>query len=87
MKAASEDNKWRVRLQLLDNICKLAVIVKVTPYLIQNFDFYIKHLEPLYLIFLGDRASGVRNVGIKAVPTFAKILGDNWINSFIPKLE
>ena len=29
-KASSEDNKWRVRLQLMDNFCKLAVTLKVT---------------------------------------------------------
>ena len=28
-KACSEDNKWRVRLQLMDNICKLTVNLKV----------------------------------------------------------
>jgi hypothetical protein len=39
------------------------------------------------LNFLSDRASGVRNVGVKAVGSFAKTFGEVWLNSFIPKLE
>lgn len=53
----------------------------------QNYEFFVKHLEPLYLNFLNDRASGVRNVGIEGIEVFAKLFGDQWINSFIPRLE
>ena len=53
----------------------------------QNYEFFVKNLEPLYLNFLNDRASGVRNVGIEGIEVFAKLFGDQWINSFIPRLE
>jgi len=43
--------------------------------LIQNFDFYSKNLEPLYLTFLADRASGVRNIGIGAIQAYVKAFG------------
>lgn len=43
--------------------------------LIQNYDFFVKQIEPLYITFLTDRASGVRNTAIKAVPNFVKVFG------------
>jgi len=71
----------------VDNVCKLGASSKVISKLIQNYDFYLKHIEPLFLIYLSDRATGVRNAGIKAVGQFVRSFGEIWVNSFLPKLE
>lgn len=47
----------------------------------------MKNIEPLFQIYLSDRATGVRNAGIKAVGNFVKVFGEVWVNSFLPKLE
>lgn len=39
------------------------------------------------MIYLLDRATGVRNAGIKAVGQFVRSFGEIWVNSFLPKLE
>ena len=76
-----------MRLELVDHICQLGASLKVKMKIIKNYEVYIKNIEPLFLIYLSDRATGVRNAGIKAVPQFVKAFGETWVNSFIPKLE
>jgi hypothetical protein len=44
-------------------------------------------LESFYTFYLVDRAAGVRNVGIAAIPTFTKVFGDQWANSFMHRVD
>ena len=37
--------------------------------------------------YLKDRASAIRDVGIKVVPQFCKVFGDNWVNIMLPRFE
>ena len=46
-----------------------------------------KHIEPLYLNYLKDRASGIRDAGIKAIPQLCKTFGDTWVNSMLSRYE
>jgi hypothetical protein len=56
LKTASEDHKWRVRLELIRNIADLSVRV-------ENSEVFTKHFEPLFIIYLKDRASSIRKMG------------------------
>jgi serine/threonine-protein phosphatase 2A regulatory subunit A len=47
----------------------------------------VKYLEPLFLNYLKDRVSTIREVAISRIPDLAKTYGVNWINGFIGKLS
>lgn len=79
-KNCSEDVKWRVRLVLLENIAKLALSL-------HNHDLYVKHIEPFFLNYLKDRATAIRDTGIKLIPQFCKVFGDKWVESMMPRYE
>jgi len=79
-KACSEDPKWRVRLVLLENLTNLGIAL-------QNYDLYLKHIEPFHLNYLKDRASAIRDVGIKTIPHYCKIFADSWVTSMLLKLD
>lgn len=55
--------------------------------LTKNYDFFLKHIEPIYLSYLRDRASALRNVGISMIIPFVKCFGDAWVSPFVVKLE
>lgn len=80
LKLCSEDAKWRVRLELTRNITELAVRA-------QNNDLFNKYLEPLFLNYLKDRVSTIREVAISRIPELARAYGVNWVNSFVGKLS
>lgn len=54
---------------------------------LKNYDFFAKSIEPIFLTYLTDRASGVRNSGASTIPSLAKVFGDQWVSTFIPKLD
>ncbi len=47
---------------------------------------FTKHIEPLYIFYLKDRASAIRTEAISHLQMFAKIYGITWVNSYISKL-
>lgn len=53
----------------------------------KNYDFFVKHIEPIYLCYLRDRASAIRGMGVKMISSLIKAFGDSWINSMMGKLE
>lgn len=53
----------------------MAINLKVIILLFQNYDFFAKSIEPIFLTYLTDRASGVRNSGAATIPSLAKVFG------------
>jgi len=53
-----EDKKWKVRIAAYETISDLALFY-------QNYDIFVKTLEPLLVLFLKDRAQIIRDFGIK----------------------
>lgn len=81
LKNASEDNKWRVRLETLEGVVKIAQHFK-------QVDMFSKYLEPLFLHYLKDRASAVREVGVAKLKTLVEIFKTDWaLQTIIPKLN
>lgn len=80
LKTCSEDNKWRVRLELTRNILELAIKLP-------NMELFTKYLEPFFLNYLKDRVSAIRSVAIDRIGDLCKVYGVNWINSFVGKLS
>lgn len=80
LKTCSEDNKWRVRLELMRNIIELAVKT-------QHSELFNKYLEPLFIGFLKDRVSAIRGVAIERIGDLARAYGVTWINTFLGKLS
>ena len=52
----------------------------------KNADVWIKHLEPLFSIYLKDRAAAIRKMGSSKVQELSKIYGSAWLGTFINKL-
>ena len=44
-------------------------------------------MEPLYLNYLKDRASAIREAAIVRIPDLVKVYGANWVNSFMARLS
>lgn len=57
LKTASEDPKWRVRLEAIGATVSLALAY-------QSFDIFAKSLEPVFLLYLKDKAAAVREFGV-----------------------
>jgi len=49
LKNLLDDKKWKVRIAAYETISDLALFYS-------NYDIFIKSLEPLFLLFLKDRA-------------------------------
>ncbi len=47
---------------------------------------FSKHIQPLYLFYLKDRASAIRVEAISHLQQFAKVYGVKWVNEYISKL-
>ena len=80
LKTASEDHKWRVRRELIRHIADLSIRVN-------NSEAFTKHFEPLFVIYLKDRAASIRKMGSHKVGQLAAVYGNNWAGSFIGKLS
>lgn len=52
-----DDSKWRVRKAVLETVVNLSLNLK-------NIDAFIKCLEPIYTLYLKDRAAEVREIGL-----------------------
>jgi len=86
LKSASEDPKWRVRSEAIDATASLALAYQVLIPLIQNIEVFMKSLEPIYMLYLKDRAAAVREFGVERIPDLLRVFGHNWMNTFIGKL-
>lgn len=87
LKPLVEDNKWRVRLELIRCIADLAPKVNVNLINIQNEDIFLKHLEPLYIFYLADRAHAIRKSGVEKLSEISKAYGKGWLSSFFNRLS
>ncbi len=79
LKTASEDPKWRVRLELIKNIAELG-------YKMENSEVFLKHFEPLYTIYLKDRAACIRKHGVSCIGKLGQSYKSTWLDPFTNKL-
>jgi serine/threonine-protein phosphatase 2A regulatory subunit A len=54
---------------------------------VQNPELFTKYIEPIYVFYLKDRASAIREEAISHLGQFAKVYGPTWVNAFISKLS
>eukprot|EP01016_Furgasonia_blochmanni_P041612 TRINITY_DN542_c0_g1_i13.p1 TRINITY_DN542_c0_g1~~TRINITY_DN542_c0_g1_i13.p1 ORF type:complete len:580 (+),score=152.85 TRINITY_DN542_c0_g1_i13:214-1953(+) len=80
LKSSFQNGKWRVRVAALETVVDIAVFI-------QNIDHFTKHLEQLILTYLSDRASAVRECGVKKVQLLAQTYKLDWVYaSLFPRL-
>eukprot|EP00826_Nyctotherus_ovalis_P021570 TRINITY_DN16992_c0_g1_i1.p2 TRINITY_DN16992_c0_g1~~TRINITY_DN16992_c0_g1_i1.p2 ORF type:complete len:123 (-),score=30.46 TRINITY_DN16992_c0_g1_i1:353-721(-) len=73
-----KETKWRVR----------HAVIKLMASLAKEFgkDFYSKNVESIFIQFLTDNVSAVREAGIEQVKVLADTFKADWvINSYVPK--
>ena len=52
----------------------------------QNVDVFIKSLEPIYMLYLKDKAAAVREFGTERIPDLLRVFGNTWLGTFVGKL-
>ena len=52
----------------------------------QNTEFYMKNLEPIYCSFLKDRAAEIRKLGVQKIQDTGRIYGSTFLISFLTKV-
>ncbi|CAD8201014.1 unnamed protein product [Paramecium octaurelia] len=78
-KKCMEDPKWRVRKEIMQTVIQLALTIK-------NSDVFIKQLEPVYAMFLKDRAAEVRTLGLSRLNDLIQTYKIDWaLGSFLSK--
>jgi len=76
-----KDQKWRVRVEALITVSDLAEYF-------HDVGIFQKYLESLFLSFLKDRASAVRDLGVERLKKVVDVLGQDWVfSSLMPKLN
>lgn len=70
-KKAIEDEKWRVRLEAYESLVELAKHY-------HNPEMFAKHIEPLYMNFLKDRVSSVREGGVEKLGVLINTIKSDW---------
>jgi len=73
-----KESQWRVRLAVVTLVSNLAVQF--------GKEFYAKNLETIFLLFLTDTASTVRDIGTEKLQLLANEFKADWvINGYLPK--
>jgi serine/threonine-protein phosphatase 2A regulatory subunit A len=81
LKNLIDDKKWRVRISAYETISELALFY-------QNYDLFIKIMEPIFMGFLKDRAHTIREFGVKKLPSLIQVYKTEWVyNGLLPKLN
>ncbi|CAD8095895.1 unnamed protein product [Paramecium sonneborni] len=79
LKKSMEDPKWRVRKETMQTVIQLALTIK-------NIDVFLKQLEPVYVLFLKDRAAEVRTIGLCRLNDLIQTYKIDWaLGSFFSK--
>ncbi|CAK59059.1 unnamed protein product (macronuclear) [Paramecium tetraurelia] len=79
LKKCMEDPKWRVRKEIIQTVIQLALTIK-------NSEVFIKQLEPVYVMFLKDRAAEVRTIGLSRLNDLIQTYKIDWaLGSFLSK--
>ncbi|CAD8096364.1 unnamed protein product [Paramecium sonneborni] len=79
LKKGMEDPKWRVRKEIMQTVIQLALTIK-------NTDVFLKQLEPVYVMFLKDRAAEVRTIGLSRLNDLIQTYKIDWaLGSFFSK--
>lgn len=75
-----EDTKWRVRKEAMQTVINLSITVK-------NYDVFTKHLEPVFVMFMKDRAAEVRQIGLSKLQDLIAIYKIDWaLGPFLNKV-
>eukprot|EP00824_Muranothrix_gubernata_P008478 TRINITY_DN2090_c0_g1_i3.p1 TRINITY_DN2090_c0_g1~~TRINITY_DN2090_c0_g1_i3.p1 ORF type:complete len:514 (-),score=68.91 TRINITY_DN2090_c0_g1_i3:23-1531(-) len=80
LSSLTQDGHWRVRLGVFEVCSKLA----------QQFgrEYYAKNLEAIFIKFLSDMASAVREEGIEQLRLLVEEFKSEWvIHSYLPKMN
>jgi len=76
-----DDKKWKVRIAAYETISDLALFY-------QSYDIFFKTLEPLFVLYLKDRAQIIREFGIKKIPALIQVYKIEWVyNGLLPRLN
>lgn len=71
-KKAIDDDKWRVRLEGYE-----ALIILAKHF--DNVDTFGNYIEPLFMNYLKDKASAVRECGVDKLPVLIKVYKETWV--------
>lgn len=83
-----EDTKWRVRKEAMQTVINLSMYF-VALYLrtVKNYDVFTKHLEPVFVMFMKDRAAEVRQIGLSKLQDLIAIYKIDWaLGPFLNKV-
>lgn len=80
LKQILDDNKWRVRLELLRHIADLSIKL-------HNPDAFMKYLEIFFSFFLNDRASAIRKLAVLKLPQILKCYEKVYLPPLWAKLQ
>lgn len=70
----TKDAQWRVRMAVIELVGDMAIKF--------GKDAFLKFLEPIFMQYLNNTASAVREMGIQKVEKMAKVFTGNWVMGF-----